>query len=385
MFIEHSSQAYYDNIPRHGDFALMAEPQLYMPLPDDWYIGVADIVGSTHEISRGRYKIVNMVGAAVIAAQLNAAGRQALPYVFGGDGAGFAVWPTQRGAAERALNAVRRWARAEYGVELRVAMVSVARIRAEGRDLRVARYAPENGVDYAMFAGGGLAWAEAEMKAGRIGLAEGEDAPEDLDLSGLSCRWSNMKARNGAIVSLVVLPRPGVSEDAFASVAHALVTASSKEGRGGHPVPQEGPGVAFPPPGLTIEARVRQKGSYALRVAGLLISNAFLWALMKSGVKLGQFDPKAYRAQVASNADYRKFDDGLKMTLDCDAQTQARMERILRAAEADGLVRFGLHAQEEAMMTCLVHSPTEAGHMHFVDGAAGGYARAARNLRLRTV
>ncbi|EEE37611.1 adenylate cyclase protein [Rhodobacteraceae bacterium KLH11] len=40
---------------------------------------------------------------------------------------------------------------------LRAALVSVADIRAAGRDLRVARYAPSTGVDYAMFSGGGLA------------------------------------------------------------------------------------------------------------------------------------------------------------------------------------------------------------------------------------
>jgi hypothetical protein len=32
-------------------------------------------------------------------------------------------------------------------------------------------------------------------------------------------------------------------------------------------------------------------------------------------------------------------------------------------------------------MTCFVPSPTSADHIHFVDGAMGGYAMAARALK----
>ncbi len=33
-------------------------------------------------------------------------------------------------------------------------------------------------------------------------------------------------------------------------------------------------------------------------------------------------------------------------------------------------------------MTCFVPSPTRSDHVHFVDGAAGGYAAAARAVKL---
>lgn len=379
MFLKQSTQDYYANLPRTAGFNSLTDPKRYVPLPEDWVVGVADIVGSTHEIARGRYKVVNMVGAAVISAQTNAANGAPLPFVFGGDGAGFAVWPTQRLAAERALVAVRRWARKEFGIELRVAMVTVAEVRAAGRDVRVARYAPSAGVDYAMFSGGGLAWAEAQMKAGGIALPEDDTADAEPDLTGLSCRWSNVKSHRGTILSLVIEPQDGAPEACFAKIAEAVLEAGGQDARGLHPVPRKGPEAQFPPPGMTIEARVRRAGPYALRLGKLLIENALIWGLLKTR-GIGNFDTKAYRAQVAENADFRKFDDGLKMTLDCDAETQARIERILRKAKAAGLVRFGLHAQSEAMMTCLVPSATESNHMHFVDGAAGGYAQAAARL-----
>ena len=37
--------------------------------------------------------------------------------------------------------------------------------------------------------------------------------------------------------------------------------------------------------------------------------------------------------------------------------------------------------QKEALMTCLVPSPMRDDHVHFVDGAARGYASAAIKLK----
>ncbi|MET0368117.1 MAG: DUF3095 family protein, partial [Methylobacterium sp.] len=57
------------------------------------------------------------------------------------------------------------------------------------------------------------------------------------------------------------------------------------------------------------------------------------------------------------------------------------IEAMLEAARAEGVVRYGLHRQEAAVVTCITPSPLRADHLHFVDGAGGGYARAAQNLK----
>ena len=82
---------FYDRVPITRDFLALSDPEQFTPVPDDWIVGVADIVDSTGEIARGRYKTVNMVGAAVISGMINALGGRVFPYVFGGDGAGFAI------------------------------------------------------------------------------------------------------------------------------------------------------------------------------------------------------------------------------------------------------------------------------------------------------
>src|SRR4051812_49640451 len=115
------------------------DPALYSALPDDWSIGIADIVESTKAIAEARYKAVNMAGAAVIAAVTNALEGREFPFVFGGDGASFAVSPDDLELAREALAATARWVQDDLNLSMRVALVPVAALRAQGLDVRVAR------------------------------------------------------------------------------------------------------------------------------------------------------------------------------------------------------------------------------------------------------
>ena len=94
---------FYGSIPVFRGFGSLMDPALYTPLPDDWSVGVADIVESTKAIANQRYKAVNMAGAAVIAAVTNALEGREFPFVFGGDGASFAVSPADLPIAREAL------------------------------------------------------------------------------------------------------------------------------------------------------------------------------------------------------------------------------------------------------------------------------------------
>src|SRR5271165_2192079 len=126
---------FYESIPVLDDFSEAVRTENYRPLPDDWVVGFSDVVGSTDAVAKGRYKAVNMVGAGVIAAVVNALDRRPFPFVFGGDGASFAVSGSDAPAAADALAAMAAFAREEFHFDLRVAMVSVGEIRAAGRDI----------------------------------------------------------------------------------------------------------------------------------------------------------------------------------------------------------------------------------------------------------
>src|SRR5580658_1074526 len=117
--------SFYESIPVLDEFAEAVRPENARSLPDDWVVGFSDVIGSTDAVAKGRYKAVNMVGAGVIAAVANALDRRPFPFVFGGDGASFAVSSSDATAAAKALQAMAAFAREEFHFDLRVALAPV--------------------------------------------------------------------------------------------------------------------------------------------------------------------------------------------------------------------------------------------------------------------
>ncbi|MBX3567752.1 MAG: DUF3095 domain-containing protein [Rhizobiaceae bacterium] len=375
--------AFTDTLAPLSAFEGVIDPANYTPLPDGWLLATADIVGSTKAIGAGQYKSVNMAGASVISALLNALGRQDLPFVFGGDGALVAVPGEAREIAREALAATRRWVSDELGLQLRAALIPISNIRAAGLDVRVALFRPTEHVAYAMFSGGGASWAETEMKAGRYEVPAAPSGTRP-DLTGLSCRWDPIRSQHGDIVSIIAVPVPGGDMRAFQDLVSEIIALAGAEDRAGHPVPSRGPDLVFSLAGVDREARAQAPaGKRFATKLGIVGQIALVWVLTKLGLKLGRFDPVVYARDVASNTDFRKFDDGLKMTVDLDAATTGAIEARLAEAERAGICRFGVHRQNSALMTCIVATPLHRDHMHFVDGAAGGYAVAAANLKAK--
>jgi len=374
------SSRFYDEVGIFRGFRSLMDPALYAPLPDDWTIGIADIVESTKAIAAQRYKAVNMAGAAVIAAVTNALEGRDFPSVFGGDGASFAVAPADLDAARAALAATAAWVRDDLDLTMRIALVPVADIRARGLDVRVARYAPSPHVSYAMFSGGGLGWAEAAMKRGEyaVGVAPPGTAP---DLSGLSCRFEEVPSVQGVILSVLIVPTATADPAAFRRLIEEAVALIERSPDAGRPVPRDGPGLRWPPRGLELEARARRGGPLVLRRAALLAYTLFSYVIMRFGIAVGGFVPRTYVAELVENSDFRKYDDGLRMILDCSPQLADDLERLLGAASDSCIVRYGLFRQQAAMITCFTPSAIRSDHVHFIDGAGGGYASAALALK----
>jgi hypothetical protein len=69
------------------------------------------------------------------------------------------------------------------------------------------------------------------------------------------------------------------------------------------------------------------------------------------------------------------------MTFDCSPGFADALEA--RLAAADAFVNWGVFRQGAAQVTCFVPSATQRGHVHFVDGASGGYTMAAKAMKAR--
>ncbi|MEK1928571.1 MAG: DUF3095 domain-containing protein [Pararhizobium sp.] len=375
-----SSETFFNALPVFVEFEGVADASNYRGLPADWALATADIIDSTGAIEAGRYKAVNMAGASVISAILNALGKHDLPFVFGGDGALVAVPPSGVEKARAALSAVQKWVTEELQLTLRAALVPVSDVIAAGLEVRVARFQVNPNISYAMFAGGGSSWAEARMKEGLFAVPP---APEGArpDLTGLSCRWNPIQSRHGDIVSIIAVPTGSGNNAAFQALISDVVALAAGEERDGHPVASEGPQIGLSAAGLSVETKTAPKGKRFQHRLFILAQYLLTVGLYRLGLTLGGFNARQYRRDVARNSDFRKFDDGLKMTIDVDPERLRLIEAQLEDAAKAGVCRYGLHRQDSALMTCIVPTPFSHDHMHFIDGAAGGYAVAAGRLK----
>jgi hypothetical protein len=240
-----------------------------------------------------------------------------------------------------------------------------------------------------MFSGGGLAWAETRMKAGEFSIPPGPLGCRP-DLSGLSCRFEAMPARRGVMLSIIVqaanLDPAAPEATAYRALIENIIRLVEESPDMARPVPEGGPPLVWPPTGLDLETRASQApgSSLWLRRLKLLAHTALSFLVLRLRIPVGRFNPRRYLNQLVANSDYRKYDDGLRMTIDCGRELADTIEARLAAAAAEGIVVYGLHRQRAALMTCLTPSVYRSDHIHFLDGAAGGYSAAAASMKGKT-
>lgn len=382
------SERFYHDLEPFTDFERFTEFDAYAPFPDDWILLAGDIVGSTRAIAEGRYKDVNLVGAAVITAVLNACPGVDLPFVFGGDGGAVAVPGHRAETAATALRQLQAHATRTFGLTLRAVSVPIARLRAEGSDLSVRRFVLNGRNHLAMFSGGGIERADLIMKSGavddpaRIIARPGERAP---DLEGLSCRWRPLAADRGRVIALMVQPVP--PQDRAAVLGDVLRDLSRLLGGSlatHAPASERSLRFRWPPSGIATEARM-----LALRWGGL---RAWSWVMLTTlvqrwchwrGSKAGDYNAPRYVAELMAQTDFRRFDGCLRIVLDCSDVEVAAIERCLEREFRRERLVYGLHVDRAALMTCLVFNLAGGEHVHFIDAAGGGFARAADALKNR--
>lgn len=376
------------------DFRAVTDTAHYVPLPDDWRVVVVDIKGSTKAIEAGRYKDVNILGASAIIAALNAIGDEEIPYVFGGDGATFALPPHLVESVGIALHGTRRMAEEAFDMELRAGMVSMRDIRKNGADMLVTRLRISPGLTLAMFAGGGAETADRLVKDPEGGAAydvttlldEAALAKAEPDFSGLHCRWNPIRNRNGETVTLMVMAR-GDNAQARAQVYGDVMRAFEDIfGELDNYRPVTAPQMKFGGGRNIIggDAAVRSWGKKGIARAfepwKLRLITLCGQLMFKTGIGIADFRPEKYMRRLPVNSDFRKFDDTLRMIVDARPEQRAALADALDKMHADGRVFYGMNISDTALMTCLVFDYDER-HLHFIDGGDGGYAMAARQMK----
>jgi len=386
-----NSASFYARLPLRTDFSDAGRPESYAPLPDDWHVAMCDVRNSTAAVQAGRYKHVNTLGAAVITAILNAAGETEVPFVFEGDGAMLCVPPELLASARAALLQAQAMALQSFALDLRIATMPVASVRAAGHDILVARHRVSENYVQAMFAGGGMAYAERCMKHPATAPAccvEAGSAEPGGNFDGLECRWQDIPSRHGETVSVMVQVMVDDAHDA--SRIYRELIAQVRETYGAdddcHPVWPPNLTLSLSGRQLASEVGVRAMGRgpwgrwlYLMKLRAIVLLG---WFLMTFGIRTGQTDWASYKIVLARNSNVRQFKDSFCQVLAGNAAQREALVAWLETRFARRELVYGVHVGDRAQMTCLVFDYSGR-HLHFIDGAEGGLSMAAKALKER--
>lgn len=373
------SEDFYGDLPAFPEFSGLGDSSNFHPAPPDWHVVVVDVMDSTRALGEGKYRDVNTLGAAAIAAATQAAAPIEIPFAFGGDGATFLVPPSRLPVVRQALHGIRGMAHSHFDLTLRVGDVPVKTVLDEGLRLDVARFDLNSGRTIAFFRGGGISRAEEIVKS--AGPVAPDAEPEPIpDLRGISCRWQPVPARRGRILSILVEARPGAPHGVYQDVLGEIEGILEEGLHAANPI--EPSVMSYRSAAACRRAERRLHASpfefgYLARVLEILAAVAVFALRLPPMV----FDPAAYARAMRTHSDYRKFDDVLRMVIDASPREAEALRNAFEARRARGEIHFGIHESGTAIMTCLVESMRDGGHIHFVDGGDGGYTLAARELK----
>lgn len=368
-------------------FRDVARLDAYTPAPDDWFMVLTDVRGSTQAINDGRYKEVNIIGAAAIVALLNLDRSIDLPYMFGGDGATLLIPPELCDRVRPVLAALGHMAATEFQLELRTAIVPISALHGTEYAVLVARLRFSEHFSQAAFAGGGLPYLEKLVKnpatAAQYIIAPAENP--DTDLSGLECRWQDIPSRHGETVTLLVMATGGTPRRDSAIYSEVIATIEDIYGQAeiARPVDESTLFPSFNPQKLSLETRLRTPRHFLKRQLYLWKIWAQNWLLLyfwRNRVRTGDVQWDWYVKLLIETSDYRKYDDTLRMVLTGTTEQRHALSAYLEQRHIAGDLIYGIHLSDRALITCVVFERVGR-QVHFIDGADGGYALAARALK----
>jgi len=371
--------SFYAQIPLIKNISEITIPDNYHDVPRSWYLGITDVRNSTEAVKNGRYKDVNAVAAACIAAVLNAT-QADIPFVFTGDGAAVVVPPESLDAMREALLATRELAAEHFDLDLRVGIIPVKDVLNAGRYLQVGRMEVSSNFQQAVFTGGGLTYADQIIKddaSSSLYIQSGR-GPFQADFSGFECRWNQIPSAHGETVSLIVMATSEISMLRNATYREVLQQLDRLYGERvkRHPLTADKMSLAFNPQKLLQEAVFRYRNpSLWQRLKMVFISYFFGWAM-----RLNLSNWGIYKKLVIESTDNEKFDDAINMTISGSPLQRERLVAFLENRRSDGVLAYGIHASTSTLMTCVVYDYFGK-QMHFIDGADGGYVYAAEQMK----
>ncbi len=382
MTINHN---FYTELQSIDNIAQITDTRHYVDVPTNWLIALTDVAGSTKAIEAGRYKDVNSIAAASISAILNIVPYD-IPFVFGGDGATILIPPDVEAEVRDALIATHHLARDQFRLDLRVGMIPVQDVLASGHPIRVAKLKMSLNFQQAIFTGGGISEAERMLKnpAQTNTYLLQTDVPGEANYQGFECRWNSIRGPYDEVVSLMV---QAIAEDEVEQrTTYQEVIRRIEEIYGDlakrHPITTQNMHLVMNPFNLKNEAKVVHQTTDIRRLLKMLKGS--LKAQIGMWFKVGQWG--TYKDVFVGATDNEKFDDTLRMIISGNKAQSKLLREFLEAQNSEGKLVFGIQKSSHSLVTCIIFDYFGR-QVHFVDGANGGYALAALEMKnqLKTI
>jgi hypothetical protein len=374
-----SNERFYADLPSFSDFLTLNSAAHYFDLPDDWFVVITDVVGSTKAIEKGRYQEVNTIGAASISVLGKLWQNGEIPFVFGGDGASLLIPPSKLETVSSLLLQLRNFARKNFDLDLRVGVVPMKEIAAHGLAVSVGKFGYQTAKPIAFIRGGGLAWADAKIKAEPDIYCLKDDSIQTLEeLKDLSCRWQPIQTKRGKVLSLLIRPTEDHPE-IVGQILSSLTEILGGDFMRSSPVQLQNMKYKSYWQTIQTEFRYHSRHFHKSYFARLFWSAFSVWSIKNQRVK--PFNAEKYTKQIPSHSDFRKDDDMLRLVIDCTPDQVDKIRKKVEALRLLGQIHYGIHESDSAIMTCLLGSANDGDHIHFIDGGDGGYAMAAKSLK----
>lgn len=366
---ENDSLNFYKNLGSFSNPKNLLNENHYKKIPDDWYVVITDVKGSTKAIESGQYKDVNVVGVSSIIAVKNSCDETDVPFIFGGDGATIFIPTAKIEKVKKALSVTKKKSIDEFGLSLRVSIIPIIEINKHNCEILIAKMKLSDTATIALAKGNGLGLAEKLTKeTDQYELSEQSGYQEEHE--GLECRWSPIKSKNGVMLTIIIQATDnnfGIYTEILSDIYNVVPDLGI--------ISIDKLNIDFPPKHYFKEIQMKNNGfrKYLIYFFGLFFVayQSLIVKFMKKNI--------AYLNDLTKNTDFIKFDDNLRMVIDISSEQKNSLLCLFEEQRQLKKIYYGTHSSETALMTCFVKSNTD--HIHFVDGGSGGYALAAKQLK----
>jgi hypothetical protein len=358
-------------------------PVHFIDVPESWHIVISDIKNSTDAVNAGNHNNVNLIAAGGLIAALNIAQKHnvEIPFFFGGDGGTMIVPEEISTDVINALKAHNTNSKNNFNLELHVGNMQVKQMITAGHSLKIAKVQFGKEFNKAIVIGDGLKYAEQIIKQNSITDKIDNDL-SDLNLTGLECRWDRIKPpseENEIVCYLIEAINPSEQISIYRDV---LIKIDEIYGS----IQKRNP---LSPERLKLLLTFQKIKKETIAKYGRLKKNYFTKSFIETflgklyfnlNFKANNLRGKEYLNQLINNADTLTIDGRINTIITGKMNKRIELLNYLTAQQTAGRLIFGHHISKESVMTCYIENRNEK-HIHFVDGADGGYTEAAKELK----